>query len=360
MASLFTNPLQALMGESNKAQSGPLASAEEAKANANLDADDSAWVFVGDDIDGTRWNKVYPYQLIIVEKTASGYANTGKVFTLPIPPTDMQISTPFAITTSVTLGGIVEEHNGAPLRQIQFSGTTGVVPLKGSGEILSQANIFQGVFAGTLNAAANVVSNAKTLVGISNTASNLVSQSDEDGSQGHRLLPVQAAPEVPRVLRCREAGRRLGAEARPGHLEGPEHLPGHTPGLHGATDRPEPLGVPVQPGLQGLAANHPGHRPGELPGLQAGHPRPQRLRAAPEPPPGCSAGPGDQPGRAPGSPGRHREAPPGAAPGGHTLLQGRPRGGRDRSRPALQHRLDLPEGRRGGLALHVRASGPGA
>jgi hypothetical protein len=100
MASLFTNPLQALMGESNKAQSGPLASAEEAKANANLDADDSAWVFVGDDIDGTRWNKVYPYQLIIVEKTASGYANTGKVFTLPIPPTDITISTPFAITTS--------------------------------------------------------------------------------------------------------------------------------------------------------------------------------------------------------------------------------------------------------------------
>ena len=79
-----------------------------------------------------NWDKVFPYQLIILKKNSKGtYDQLGndEVFTLPIPPHALTISTPFAINTSVTMGGILEEHNGAPIRNISLAGTTGVLPL---------------------------------------------------------------------------------------------------------------------------------------------------------------------------------------------------------------------------------------
>lgn len=87
------------------------------------------------DLDGTRWNQLYPYRLALyVRENGEWKLSKDKLppFTLPIPPEEMVIAMPFAITTTVTLGGIVEEHNGAPLRMINMSGTTGVFPLRGN------------------------------------------------------------------------------------------------------------------------------------------------------------------------------------------------------------------------------------
>ncbi len=98
-------------------------------------------------INKESWNKSYPYRLVVYKRSDDGsYAlakhsdlsdsqssgNAPAQFTLPIPPENLSVSTPFAINTSVTLGGIVEEHNGIPIRMIQFSGTTGVFPLRDS------------------------------------------------------------------------------------------------------------------------------------------------------------------------------------------------------------------------------------
>jgi hypothetical protein len=152
-----TNPLQALKGQDGSTSVGTLALVESAKGNvappANLDA---AWQFIGgQDIDGQNWNKSFPYQLLILAKTETGYRRTQYAFTLPIPPQEMSISTPFAINTSMTLGGVVEEHNGTPLRMISFSGTTGVLPLRGTGKSLGQASVLSGIFAGTVNKFSN-------------------------------------------------------------------------------------------------------------------------------------------------------------------------------------------------------------
>lgn len=92
---------------------------------------DTTW-YRPDSISGTNWNQLFPYQLMVVEQQGDGtYAvmtdNEGSwVFTLPMPPEAFTISTPFAINTTVTMGGYVEEHNGAPIRMIRLSGSTGV------------------------------------------------------------------------------------------------------------------------------------------------------------------------------------------------------------------------------------------
>jgi hypothetical protein len=46
-------------------------------------------------------------------------------YILPINPQELSIQTPFAIKTTVTSGGILEEHNGAPIKMITINGTTG-------------------------------------------------------------------------------------------------------------------------------------------------------------------------------------------------------------------------------------------
>lgn len=74
----------------------------------------------------SRYDKLFPYQFCILKREGSCYKRQfAQTFTLPIPPEALSISTPFAISTSVTLGGIVEEHNGAPIRMISISGSTG-------------------------------------------------------------------------------------------------------------------------------------------------------------------------------------------------------------------------------------------
>lgn len=129
-----------------------------AQENPYVKTDDSAdsfW-FRKDSIQRLNWDKSYPYQLIVVERVAEGQyremQNFGK-FTLPIPPESMAIDMPFAITTSLTLGGVIEEHNGAPMRMITFSGTTGVMPLRGTAQTLQSFGVAQSIFAGTINAA---------------------------------------------------------------------------------------------------------------------------------------------------------------------------------------------------------------
>jgi hypothetical protein len=98
---------------------------------------DAAWEPAYNTIDPVRWNKLYPYQFIVVQYANGRYEPVQLPdgqwsFTLPIPPESLTISTPFAIDTRATLEGIVEEHGGAPFRLINIAGTTGVVPLRSS------------------------------------------------------------------------------------------------------------------------------------------------------------------------------------------------------------------------------------
>lgn len=134
---------------------------------------------------GQNWDKVFPYQLILLNKNGKDYKETGEAFTLPIPPQALSISTPFAINMSITMGGVLEEHNGAPIRNITLSGTTGVLPLRGAvgapGPVVSA---LQSVFAGTVQAVNQIttaVSQARNLIGAPAALTNVVTDEDLAG-----------------------------------------------------------------------------------------------------------------------------------------------------------------------------------
>lgn len=124
-----------------------------------------------------NWNKLFPFQLLWLTKEETGYKIQSR-FTLPIPPQAMSISTPFAINTSITMGGVLEEHNGTPLRMISLQGTTGVFPLRGSAPKPSRLETeLSGIFAGTATGIRQIgtsISQAGNLLGISSQTPNIV------------------------------------------------------------------------------------------------------------------------------------------------------------------------------------------
>jgi hypothetical protein len=154
------------------------------KANAESFEKDS--FFPSINIQGSRWAKLYPYRLIVVKLREDGsYSilgseNSGSeqsvslslearedlfrlnyepltqskwVYHLPITPQQLSISNQFAINTSSTLRGIVEEHNGTKFKLISMSGTFGVWPFRSSQVSAPKPETtLQTLFGGTINA----------------------------------------------------------------------------------------------------------------------------------------------------------------------------------------------------------------
>lgn len=139
-----------------------------------------------------RWNKMFPYRLVVydvkekkivselngtVESTQTatdfGYVIEQTLLTgnwearLPITPQQLQISDQYAINTSATMRGVVEEHNGLRFKTINVSATTGIWPRKptNEGKVESKSN-FSTIFGGTLEQLGNVASSVRS---ISNT-----------------------------------------------------------------------------------------------------------------------------------------------------------------------------------------------
>lgn len=74
----------------------------------------------------SRWSQKFPYRLLVLESKSDGKYALVSGFRLPINPQEIGVDTPFAIGVTVTSQGILEEHNGFPLKQISIQGTTGV------------------------------------------------------------------------------------------------------------------------------------------------------------------------------------------------------------------------------------------
>ena len=129
---------------------------------------DVAWFYP--ELDTTRWNKLYPYKFIVLEAShgSNGKTNYSESpnwsFTLPFPPESVNISVPYAIDLGATLGGIHAQHNGVVFKNIQISGTTGVVPLKGAAPP-KQFSIATSIFGGTIDQISRTVGSAIALVG---------------------------------------------------------------------------------------------------------------------------------------------------------------------------------------------------
>lgn len=162
---------------------GIITEASNNNQNDFLKQKENSSLFEVANVGGERWNQLYPYQLIVVEKDGNSWKesiNRQLKFTLPITPQAIDIDMPFAITTSATLGGVVEEHNGAPFRIINFQGTTGVLPLKGTPDSVPGFNIAEGIFAGTVNAASTLKSDLIRSGIINPDPANVVPESEFD------------------------------------------------------------------------------------------------------------------------------------------------------------------------------------
>ena len=136
--------------------------------------------------DPSKWDKYAPYQLIVLEAKTDNSGITQYApyldwqFTLPLPPESFSISNPFAMVLSPTLGGVVEESNGMPIRMITIRGTTGYLPLRASGASRSDSGALdqlESIFGGTVNTARSAVNSinsaAQALTGSSPKAYNV-------------------------------------------------------------------------------------------------------------------------------------------------------------------------------------------
>lgn len=141
-----------------------------------------------------KWDRLFPYQLMVVKAETDELGNLGYTpvsnacFTFPFPPESLTVSTPFAINTTVTLGGIVEEHNAFPLKMFSFRGTMGHLPkrdtLAGGGALSKASSFAGGVVQGTISQAAGTLadlSNLGATLGISSASANVHLNSDFTG-----------------------------------------------------------------------------------------------------------------------------------------------------------------------------------
>lgn len=195
----FSNPLSGFSSKGNTSMSSKLPWGNSINNSS---------FFPPLEIDPDRWDKLYPYRLLVVEmikgvpyvvggnindiksktslaKIASGLIMTQEVVskqwccTLPITPQQLSITDQFAIATTPTLRGVVEEHGGVRFKLISMKGTTGIWSQRPtiSGE-LSPPTSFGSLAANTLSSISNLASSlgniAQAVTGIRSNALDAV------------------------------------------------------------------------------------------------------------------------------------------------------------------------------------------
>ena len=131
------------------------------------------------------YNQLYPYRLVMYG--LPGMSSSGMSIELPIGPQNITMNVPAATSISVTMKGIVEDSNAAPLRSITINATTGIMPIgamkqssSGTSNLLEYAfqNTIQS-FNSTISEATNVINDVKAVFnGSSQQASNRVNYAD--------------------------------------------------------------------------------------------------------------------------------------------------------------------------------------
>jgi hypothetical protein len=179
----FASQLQSQINQTASVVSKPWDSASASPVN-------SAFFSYINPIDATRWNQLFPYRLLVIDVNngntiVNGGSSLGNpvvsyqqgtttlsftptqsqwIFSLPITPQQLNIVDQYAIQTTATLRGILEEHNGVKFKLISASGTMGVWPYRSAPQAPGSPNVLQSVFGGTINAVNSLVSQAQATV----------------------------------------------------------------------------------------------------------------------------------------------------------------------------------------------------
>lgn len=168
------------------------------------------------EIQGDRWDKLFPYRLVVIkvvdEKTntyeivSSGSSSALNLiqegdqrfrldfqptasrwsFQLPITPQQLSITNQFAITSSATLRGIVEEHGGTKFKMINMSGSFGVWPYRNNASPNQKAqSSLQTLFGGSIQAFSNLSTNIQRTINV---------------AKGNPANPKNPSPDVASAL----------------------------------------------------------------------------------------------------------------------------------------------------------------
>jgi hypothetical protein len=160
-------------------------------------------------IDKKRWNRLCPYRLLVIDirtnqpeggnvlvqtNVTSGldYVLTqipiggSWIYNFPITPQSISITDQFAINTTATMRGVVEEHNGVKFKNITMSGTTGIWAHKPTiAGTPKQPSIIGSLFGNTLESFGQVARQAgKTAKAFTGEGNSTVAQKPEDTAAG--------------------------------------------------------------------------------------------------------------------------------------------------------------------------------
>ena len=166
-------------------------------SSLKIDEEESAF-FDRYTIDEKRWNTLHPYRLLVIDITkpdspkivSSGEALTksnvrvggsgsdfeyvlseqvisgGWEVNLPITPQQLEITDHYAINTTATMRGIVEEHNGIKFKTINMSGTFGIWPRRPTQDgKIAKVDSINTIFAGTLENFGNLTDSIERFTG---------------------------------------------------------------------------------------------------------------------------------------------------------------------------------------------------
>lgn len=135
---------------------------------------------------GKNWELNYPYRFLVTRVNKDGRHSVVAEYRLPMNPQDMTTSTPFAIKATVTSQGRLIEHNGAPTRQINLKGTTGIyIEREAGGKEQKRTDVIGTLFGGTLNAVQNATRQLKVA----------------GASLGFGQNPLSSNTEIPQLTR---------------------------------------------------------------------------------------------------------------------------------------------------------------
>lgn len=197
-------------------------------------------------IDTKRWNQLYPYRLLVIDVTKGNRVVGGSynknvrttlvpsegpgsaivaftpmdrawTFTLPITPTQLSIQDQYAISTSATLRGVVEEHSGVRFKVISASGTMGVWPYRESvTKPPSSPGILQSLFGGTIEAVGNVIGQVNRVINAATSnhpANKPVTINPEASSAGETSTGYYSALALQQFLEQYAEAKKLPVNA---------------------------------------------------------------------------------------------------------------------------------------------------
>lgn len=197
----------------------PTTAATDNQDVSNPSTTDPFWYTESVDLLQVNWDKSHPYQLQMVtyegaDSVGQPVYKEGPTFTLPLPPQSLAIQTPFAINMAVTMGGIIEEHNGTPIRNISLQGSTGHLPLRGQTPKAADLLNIPAILAGT-SSAQKAISQAQNLIGSPRQQSHLLTNEELSGAN-NQILSGSGFSQFLRLKRFLEtyAYRKKSGETR--------------------------------------------------------------------------------------------------------------------------------------------------